>query len=160
MSNIATFIVRVEKTMIGCLLMLATATITYNVIARRLGFAPPWGEEVVRYSMIWITFIGSALCFRRSAHFGIDVIKRVNHPGFQKAVTLFVLGACMIFAGFLFYYGLRYTLFTFSSGQKTPALGWPIFLVYMSVPAGSALTELHLLGALLSALGFGYQCSE
>ena len=154
------YVVKVEKMVIGIFIFLATAMITYNVVARRLGFAPQWGEEAVRYSMIWITFIGSAICFRRSAHFGIDVIRRVNNKVFQKCVTVFVLAACAVFVGLLCYYGFRYTAFTFASQQKTPALGWPIFLVYMSVPIGGFLTELHLIEVLLESVFGVYKIQE
>ncbi len=143
-------LVKVEKTLIGAALLFATAIIMYTVITRRLGFAPQWGEESVRYLMIWITFIGSGICFRRSSHFGIDIIRRVKNETFQKIVSLLILISCATFIGLLFYYGIQYTAFTVESGQKTAALGWPIYLVYMSVPIGGGLTILHLIELFMS----------
>ncbi|RGY97145.1 TRAP transporter small permease [Clostridium sp. AM58-1XD] len=154
------YVVKAEKILLGFFILLATAIIAYNVIARRLGVAPQWGEEGVRYSMIWITFIGSAVCFRRSAHFGIDVIRRVKSDAFQKFVTVFVLASCALFVGLLCYYGWKYTAFAFASQQKTPALGWPIYLIYMSVPIGGILTEIHLLEVLLDNVLGVYKIQE
>ncbi|MEY8336886.1 TRAP transporter small permease [Lachnospiraceae bacterium 62-35] len=154
------YVVKAEKVILGIFILLATAIIAYNVVARRLGFAPQWGEEAVRYSMIWITFIGSAVCFRRSAHFGIDVIRRVKSESFQKFVTVFVLASCALFVGFLCWYGWKYTSFAFVSQQKTPALRWPIFLVYMSVPIGGVLTEIHLLEVLCESVLGIYKIQE
>ena len=160
MGTVMKYVVKLEKTVVGIFIFIATAMITYNVVARRFGFAPQWGEEAVRYSMIWITFIGSGICFRRSAHFGIDVIRRVPSEAFQKFVTVFVLAACALFVGFLCYYGFEYTSFSFASQQKTPALGWPIFLVYMCVPIGGVLTEIHLIEVFLESVLGVYKIQE
>lgn len=160
MAVILKTIVKVEKVILGCFILLATGIIAYDVIARRLGVAPSWGEEIVRYMMIWITFLGSALCFRRGAHFGIDVIRRVPGEKFQKFVSLFVILTGAVFSGFLLYYGWKYTSFAYFSNQKTPALGWPIFLVYMSVPVGAFLSEIHLLEVFLNDVLGIYKIQE
>ncbi len=160
LSKIMSWVVKVEKTLIGICLFLATAVIMINVVGRRIGTAPQWGEEAVRYLMIWITFIGSGICFRRSSHYGIDVIRRVNNKTFQKFITVFVLVACGIFAGMLLFFGGKYTAFTMASNQMTAALRWPIWLVYVSVPIGGGLIILHLLEVFLSEVLGVYTIQE
>ena len=152
LSKIMRGIAYVEKTLIGICLAVATVVIMYGVLGRQLPFIkhPQWSEEAVRYLMIWITFIGSGICFRRSSHYGIDVIRRINNPIFQKFVSVFVIVACAIFGALLVIYGGRMTMFTFKSGQLTAALHWPIWLVYISVPIGGALIIIHLIEVLLS----------
>ncbi len=159
-SKIMRQLVKVEKLVIGVALLLATAVIIFTVISRRFGVAPQWGEEAVRYLMIWITFIGSGICFRRSSHFGIDIIRRVKNETFQKIVSLFILLSCALFIGLLFYFGLEYVSFTLTSGQKTAALGWPIYLVYLSVPVGAGLTIIHLVELFLSQVLGVYTIEE
>lgn len=153
-------LVKIEKILLGCAMLFATIIIFYAVISRRLGAAPQWGEEATRYLMIWITFIGSALCFRREAHFGIDVIKRIPNKNFQRIVTIFVWISCLAFAGMLFVFGYQYTKFTFISQQKTAALGWPIWLVYLSVPVGSGLSIIHLVEVFWSRILGHYTIDE
>ncbi len=145
MSKLMKLLVALEKTIIGACLGLAVIVIMVSVIGRRIGSAPPWAEEVVRYLIIWITFIGSGVCFRRGAHYGVDVIRRVNNPGFQKFIGSFVILVSMVFAALLVVFGGKYTMFAMSSGQKTAALGWPIWIVYISVPIGGVLVILHLI---------------
>ena len=65
-----------------------------------------------------------------------------------------------VFSGFLLYYGWKYTSFAYFSNQKTPALGWPIFLVYMSVPVGAFLSEVHLLEVFLNDVLGIYKIQE
>ena len=142
MSKLMKLLVALEKTIIGACLGLAVIVIMISVIGRRIGSAPPWAEEVVRYLIIWITLIGSG---RRGAHYGVDVIRRVNNPGFQKFIGSFVILVSMVFAALLVVFGGKYTMFAMSSGQKTAALGWPIWIVYISVPIGGVLVILHLI---------------
>ncbi|UTW70911.1 TRAP transporter small permease subunit [Anaerobacillus sp. HL2] len=35
----------------------------------------PWTEEVARYLMIWITFLGASFAFQYGAHIGIEYFK-------------------------------------------------------------------------------------
>lgn len=160
MSKVMKLLVTLEKTIIGACLGLAVIVIMISVIGRRIGSAPPWAEEAVRYLIIWITFIGSGVCFRRGAHYGVDVIRRVNNPGFQKFIGTFVILASAIFAVLLVIFGWKYTSFAMTSGQKTAALGWPIWIVYISVPIGGILVILHLIEVFCSEILGVYTIEE
>ena len=152
LSKIMRGVAKLEKVIIGICLAVATVVIMYGVLGRQVDFIkhPQWSEEAVRYLMIWITFIGSGICFRRSSHYGIDVIRRIKSPAFQKFVSIFVIAACAIFAILLLVYGGKMTMFTFKTGQLTAALRWPIWLVYLSVPVGGALILIHLVEVFMS----------
>ena len=152
LSKVMKGIATLEKVIVGICLGLATVIIMYGVLGRQIDFIkhPQWSEEAVRYLMIWITFVGSGICFRRSSHYGIDVIRRVKGKTFQKFVSIFVIAACAIFALLLLIYGGKMTAFTFKTGQLTAALRWPIWIVYLSVPVGGALILIHLVEVFLS----------
>ncbi|MPL95611.1 hypothetical protein SDC9_41783 [bioreactor metagenome] len=160
LSKIMRALVKAEKTVIALFMAAAVMVIMISVIGRRIGHAPAWGEEVVRYLIIWITFIGSGVCFRRSAHYGVDVIRRVKNKIFQKFIATFVILVSAIFAAFLLIYGGKYTAFTMMSGQKTAALGLPIWLVYISVPIGGALVIIHLIELLMQDVFGVYKIEE
>ena len=159
-SKIMKAVVTLEKYFIGAALALATVVIMIAVVGRRLGNAPVWSEEVVRYLMIWITFVGSGICFRRNSHYGIDVIRRVPGELFQKFVTLFIILVNAVFAFCLLHYGIRFVSFVMMSGQKTAALFWPIWIVYISVPIGGGLILIHLLENVLSEILHIYNIEE
>lgn len=159
-SKIMRAIASVEKVFCALCLMVATVVIMISVVGRRLGNAPQWAEEAVRYLMIWITFIGSGVCFRRSSHYGVDVIRRVPNKAFQKFISVFVILACAAFAVFLVWIGTRYTLFTLKSHQKSAALLMPIWILYLSVPLGGGLILLHLVEVVLSEVFGIYKIEE
>jgi C4-dicarboxylate transporter DctQ subunit len=94
--------------------------------------------------IIWITFIGSAACFRRSAHMGIDLIFSFVKGKAKKAVQLFTLLMSLMFVLLLLYYGIRLLLFAYNSGQITPALQIKTYLVYIGIPLGAFLSSLEI----------------
>ena len=148
-----------EKVFGGIALLAACVVIMIAVIGRRVGHAPQWTEEAVRYLFIWITFVGSGVCFRRSSHFGVDVIRRVPNKKFQKFISIFVILACALFAFFLLWIGGRYVMFTMASGQKSAALLMPMWILYLAVPVGGGLILVHLVEVILSEI-FGIYTIE
>lgn len=160
MAKIMKTLVKIEKLFIGLLFALSIVVIMISVIGRRLGNAPTWSEEVVRYCVIWVTFIGSAICFRRQSHFGVDVIKRIKNNYFQKFIEVFVWLCCVFFAVFLVHHGYEFSMFVLKMGQKTAALKMPIAMVYISVPIGGFLISIHLVEVFLDRILNVYKIEE
>ena len=160
MSKAMKFLVKLEKIFIGLLFSISIVVIMISVIGRRLGNAPTWSEEVVRYCIIWVTFIGSAICFRRQSHFGVDVIKKINNKYFQKLIEVFVWVSSVIFAVFLVHRGYDFSMFVLKLGQKTAALKMPIAMVYISVPIGGFLILIHLVEVFLDKILKVYKIEE
>ncbi len=101
-----------------------------------------WVEEVSRYLMIWLTFLGAGLVLRYGGHIGIDTLQE-SFP--KRAVLLrgvifvLLLGffACMVWVGFA--YASR------TWAQTTPVLQIPVGFVYSAMPVGFMLLIVHLL---------------
>lgn len=160
LSSAMKFLVKIEKFFIGLLFAISIIVIMISVIGRRLGNAPTWSEEVVRYCIIWVTFIGSAICFRRQSHFGVDVIKKINNKYFQKFIEVFVWLCSIFFAVFLVHHGYEFSMFVLKLGQKTAALKMPIAIVYISVPIGGFLILIHLIEVFLDRILNIYKIEE
>ena len=47
-----------------------------------------WTEEIARYGLMWITFIGGALVTRRNTHIAVELLSNVMKPGPMRAVLL------------------------------------------------------------------------
>jgi TRAP-type C4-dicarboxylate transport system permease small subunit len=101
-----------------------------------------WVEEVSRYLMIWLTFLGSGLVLRYGAHIGIDTLQE-RFPGAAPAVRVIIFVLLLGFFAAMVWLGVRYSMLTW--GQTTPVLGIPIGAVYLAMPIGFALTIVHLL---------------
>lgn len=101
-----------------------------------------WVEEVSRYLMIWMTFLGAGLVLRYGGHIGIDTLQESfprAGPALRGFIFLFMLG----FFAFMIWIGSRYAMLTW--GQTTPVMQIPVGIVYLAMPVGFALLSLHLL---------------
>lgn len=100
-----------------------------------------WAEEVSRYTMVWLTFIGSGLVLRYGGHIGIDTLQQ-SFPHHAKAMraVIFVLLASFFCA--MIVIGIRYAMLTWA--QTTPVTQIPVGAVYLAMPAGFVLMIVHL----------------
>jgi len=139
-------LVKAENYFVGIMIILATLLLFANIILRYFFNAnTTWAEEFVRYAMIWITFIGMAICFKKGIHFSVDIlIKSLPDKG-SRLLQIIINIISIIFMLLLIYYGMEITIFNFHSGQITPSLEIGIFWVYLAIPVGAALSLLHLI---------------
>jgi C4-dicarboxylate transporter DctQ subunit len=133
-----------EENSIALLLLVTTAILFINVILRYFfKMSLFWVEEFIRYAMIWISFVGAAVCFRRGIHFGVDLILRVKSRFFVRAVRIVIETACFVFCGFLLKYSVDLVLFSREMGQISPAMRVPLWVIYIIIPLTSLLALLY-----------------
>ncbi|GHV54841.1 hypothetical protein FACS1894206_08490 [Deltaproteobacteria bacterium] len=103
-------------------------------------FSMFWGEELARYIMVYVGYIGIALAMKRKAHIGVSVLTDMAESrGMKKGIlllqTLIILAFCAIISGFLFSLISKQLVI----GQTSPALELPIWVPYGGVPLGMIL---------------------
>ena len=101
-----------------------------------------WVEEVSRYLMIWLTFLGSGIVLRYGAHIGIDTLQE-RFPESAPMIRALIFALLLVFFAVMAWLGLRYAILTW--GQTTPVMQIPIGAVYLAMPVGFALLIVHLL---------------
>ncbi|KHF39465.1 TRAP transporter small permease [Halalkalibacter okhensis] len=136
---------RIEEGFVGISLLVVTIILFVNIVLR-YGFSANtnWAEELIRYVMIWITFIGAAICFRRSMHVGIDFFIEFVSKKWRAIIAIYVNIASSLFMIFLLYYGIELVKFGMDSAQITPSLQIKMYIIYMAIPIGAALSLMHL----------------
>jgi len=101
-----------------------------------------WVEEVSRYLMIWLTFLGAGIVLRYGGHIGIDTLQERlprHAPWIRSLIFIFLLA----FFGVMVWLGTRYAMLTW--GQTTPVMQIPVGAVYLAMPIGFVLLIVHLL---------------
>ena len=144
--NLDKKIAKCEATIIGVLLLVMSAVAFIQVLTRYCFFySIVWSEEVTRYCMIWMTFIGTAFAVSKQEHINIDMmstwLKAKTGFDIRHILNIFIF----IFALFCVYYGWNLVISTQASGQLTPALRIPMYWVYLVMEFSLALTAFHAL---------------
>ncbi len=47
-----------------------------------------WTEEIARYGLMWVVFIGGAMVTRRNTHIAVELLSNVMKPGLPRQVLL------------------------------------------------------------------------
>jgi len=106
-----------------------------------------WSEELARYLLVWLTFLGASAAYRRRLHPGVDFFHRLLPPASGRAVTRGIHIASLAFFAVLSFFGCKFTYFV--RLQISPALNLPKWILFGIVPLSSAIFMVHGLAFLL-----------
>jgi len=125
---------------VSLLLVMMSITVFINVIFRYfLNQAIAWYEEVSRFLLIWIVFLGAVIGYIRKDHLGLDVILYYLKPRGKQVVILiadlFVILALVI----MVYGGFAMALDSLASGWVAASVPIPYGWVYMVGPVSALL---------------------
>jgi len=108
----------------------------------------PWSEELSRYLMVWVTFVGSAIGVKRSAHAGISIVigllpKKVQQ--FAKYIRILIV---VIFCLVVMYVSFNIVQMQFLRNQISPAMRIPMWWAYAAIPVGTFLMAVRFIQSL------------
>jgi TRAP-type C4-dicarboxylate transport system permease small subunit len=110
----------------------------YQVFTRYvLNDAAGWTEEIARYLLIAVTFLGGAMAVRRGTHIQVDVLYRFLPPKAGRALALFVDAVRIAFFGYAAW--LAWLLIDRIGTQRMAVVELPIGLVFGAMLMGFAL---------------------
>lgn len=120
------------------MVLIMTLVVATQVICRYLlGASLTWSEEASRYLLIWITFLGGSIAFKRGMHTGFDAVVRALSPQTRRAARLVTLLAIVTFLVIAGLKGMQLALFNMA--QRSPAMRLPMGTVYLAIPTGCLL---------------------
>lgn len=100
-----------------------------------------WSEELARYLLVWLTFMGASVAYRRKAHPSIDVVFVRTSPSVQKLFTILVHLASIFLFGVMVFFGLRFSYFV--RMQISPALHLPKWIIFSIIPISGFILLIH-----------------
>jgi TRAP-type C4-dicarboxylate transport system permease small subunit len=101
-----------------------------------------WTEEISRYGLVYITYLGCATGIRRQSHIRIDVIERVLPARLKRPLALLVdLLTCAFLATMLV---LTFRIIGILWASRSTAVQIPMGWVYGALLAGFALSLVRL----------------
>ena len=125
--------------------VMLVATMFIEVIRREVfSYSSIWGEEIVRYSFIYLAWIGAASAVRERGHIRIDVL--MQYVGRRARALLYILGDAVMFAVALVavYWSFETALVSAKFGSVSHGLRVSMVWFLMAVPIGFALVMFRL----------------
>lgn len=114
------------------------ATVFYQFFTRyALNDSAGWTEEIARYLLICIVFVGATISVRRNTHIHVDIFYRFMPSAFARGVSTAVDIVRVLFLGYAVY--LTWLLMGKIGKQSMAIVDWPIGLIYSVVLFGFAL---------------------
>ena len=123
---------------ISCVLSIAlivSASIFFRYV---LNDSITWSEEIAKYLMVWMVFVGAPVAMVESRHIAIEMFPNLFRPRIRALIFLIVNLLIVLTMAFWTYRGFTYTVGgmsqVMSSFDKIP-LG----VVFASIPFGSCI---------------------
>ena len=121
-------------------------TMFIEVLRREvMSYSSIWGEEIVRYSFIYLAWIGAAAAVRERGHIRIDVI--LEYVGRRVKALIYIFGDIVMFAVALvaLYWSFEAVLVSAKFGSVTHGLRVSQVWFLSAVPIGFALLIFRLI---------------
>src|SRR4051812_43675934 len=94
-----------------------------------------WTEEIARYGLMWIVFIGGIMVTRRNTHIAVELLSNVMEPGLARSTLLAFVDLIKLgFLGLLAW--LSWTITERMGLQRMTVFDLPMSYVYGGVAFG------------------------
>ena len=135
-----------EKWLVIIFYLMVFTTILMEVIQRFvLSFSTSWGEEIARYSFIYLVWIAAAYCVKERVHLRIDFILKLFPNKGQNYVFLFGEIVTLIVAGMSVYLSMHSVLLSIEYHSITDGLGLVKAIFLFAVPFGLGIMVVRII---------------
>ena len=131
------------------LLTMMSAIVIVQVFSRYIfNFSFVWAEELVRYMMIWMVMIGSALVQIKNEHIRIDFFPILAGPRGRRIMEIFFRLCTLALLAIITYKGFKVSYFNrlFESSGLRINMVWPT----LAIPLGAILIGSYTLVGLVT----------
>lgn len=142
-----------ERWLLLVFYVMLVVTMAIEVLRREVfSYSSIWGEEIVRYSFIYLAWIGAAAAVKERAHIRIDVL--LHYLGNRSKAIVYIFGDLVMFAVALvaLYWSFETVLVSAKFGSVTDGLRISKVWFLAAVPLGFSLMIFRLSQSLLRDL--------
>jgi C4-dicarboxylate transporter DctQ subunit len=123
--------------------VLIAVIVNWGVFCRYVLFAPlPWSEQIPKYAMIYMGFLGASVGISKNRHIGFDILVTRLPSMIRKLIIIAGRILILFFLVMMTIYGVSLALAVgFSS--NAPMLPIPMFYLFLAVPIGGVFMILQ-----------------
>ncbi len=152
---------RFEEVLIASFMAAATLVTFAAVVMRYIGGSGlSWAQELTIYLFIWMAKFGAAYGVRTGIHIGVDFVVNAAGPSLKRTLIIISMLLGMLFTGVIAFFGARWVIFIYGTGQVSPDLEWPMWIIYLAIPFGSGLMCYRFIQALMLFIKTGHMHSH
>jgi len=130
------------RAIVVVLLTFMVVIVFANVVSRYyLQFSLAWSEEVARFMLVWLVFLGSFLAYIHDEHLGLDILVK-KFPPLLRKITAVGANLLVIFALYAVMEG-GYLMMIANFDWLSPAAEIPQGYIYVVVPLSCGLMILQ-----------------
>ncbi|WP_374669041.1 TRAP transporter small permease [Ramlibacter sp.] len=134
----------------ACAMLAVSASLGLFQIITRFVLERPaeWTEVLIRFSLIWMVFLGIPAAFRAGAMVSVDVLYRWSGPRMRRVLDYAVALAALALIGVIFWWGWDYA----NRGKVQTMMGLEdvsMFWAYLALPVGAVFSAIGILGNLV-----------
>ena len=134
----------------ACAMLVVAASLGMFQIITRFVLEMPaeWTEVLIRFSLIWMVFLGIPMAFRQGAMVSVDVLYRWSPPPIRRfldwVVCLAALGLIFIIIWWGWDYAVRGKVQTVA-GLESVSMFW----AYLAMPVGGVFSVIGIIANLI-----------
>lgn len=134
---------KITLTTASILLVIIAVIVNWGVFCRYVLFAPlPWSEQIPKYAMIWMGFLGASVGISRNRHIGFDILVIRLPSVIRKLVIIAGRILILFFLSMMTIYGVTFA-FAVGFSSNAPMLPIPMFYLFLAVPVGGVFMILQ-----------------
>ena len=153
----------IDRAMVGMVFLIVAAMVivtTLQVVFRVAFNALTWSEELSRYLLVWGTFFGATLAYKRGNHIAVTFIIDFFPTRLRVWFNVFTYLLSLAFFVIVAQQGLN--MITMQVFQVSPALQMPMRYVYWSIPLSCVIMIIHTFAGISDELhkAFGKEAAS
>ena len=134
-------------TALACaMLVIAAGLGMWQIITRFIIERPAeWTEVLIRFSLIWMVFLGIPMAFRLGAMVSVDVLYRWSGARLRRFLDTMVAVAALLLIGVIILVGWQYA----QRGSVQSVIGLEdvsMFWAYVALPVGGVFSAIAIIG--------------
>ncbi len=124
----------------GILIIYIMLSVSMEVTLRSLGHPTIWVVEIATYSLLFMTFLGTAWLLRHEGHVRMDIVLSRFSPGTQTIINIITSSLGTIACLIITWYGVQVAWEHFQKGWViTSLLEPPAYPILAVIPLGTFL---------------------
>jgi TRAP-type C4-dicarboxylate transport system permease small subunit len=132
---------------VACLMLALSSYLAIHQIVTRFVLESPaeWTEVLIRFSLIWMVFLGIPTAFRQGAMVSVDLLYRLSGQRMRRVLDTAVAIAALTLSAIILWWGWDYA--NRGSVQSMIGLeGVSMFWAYLAMPVGAVFSMISIVG--------------